>query len=164
MKFEGELPKIPDNLIRFDKKKFDNGHWKFPEQMGSKEYVGFIYLIRDNYLGRFYLGKKAYRGSRGKNEGKESDWRHYVSSSKLLKEMWKERPIEEFEFITLEQYRTKGTLSYAETWTLCFVEAPTSVTWYNKLIPKVAWSVKEPISNRHKERLDAMIRMKPNDE
>jgi hypothetical protein len=94
---------------------------------------------------------------RGKNAGKESDWRRYMSSSKLLAEMMQERPKEEFEFICIEQYKTKGTLSYAETWSLCFVEAPTSVRWYNKLIEKVSWNVKEPITLRHKQRLNEII-------
>ena len=36
----------------------NNGHWKFPEQMGEKDYVGFIYVIIDRYMGHVYLGKK----------------------------------------------------------------------------------------------------------
>ena len=138
--------------------RFDNGHWHFEEQMGGK-YVGFIYVIRDNYLKRFYLGKKSFYGAGVKNKGKESDWRKYLSSSKLLKEMFAERPKEEFDFIVLEQYKTKGTLSYSETWSLCLVEAPTSPTWYNHLIEKVSWNVKEPISDRHKDRLQRVINM-----
>ena len=98
---------------------------------------------------------------RGKNVGKESDWRRYLSSSKLLAEMMQERPKKEFEFICIEQYKTKGTLSYSETWSLCLVEAPTSVKWYNNLIEKVSWNVKEPITARHRQRLNEIIeRMK----
>ena len=51
-----------------------------------------------------------------------------------------------------------GTLSYSETWSLCFVEAPTSTRFYNTLIEKVSWAVKEPISERHKERLAKILR------
>ena len=136
---------------------FNNGHWQFPEQMGGDEYVGFIYVIRDKYLQRCYLGKKTYRGSGKLNKGVESDWKRYKSSSNLLKDMFKERPKEEFEFICIEQYRTKGTLSYSETWSLCAVEAPTSKVFYNTLIEKVSWPVKEAITVRHKERLAAAI-------
>jgi hypothetical protein len=132
--------------------------------MGAPEYVGFIYVVRDNVLERFYLGKKTFRGNGKLNKGKESNWRTYSSSSKLLAEMWQERPRNEFDFICLEQYRTKGTLSYAETWSLCLVEAPTSRTWYNNLIEKVSWNVREPISNRHKERLKQIMEMKEFDE
>jgi len=139
--------------------RYNNGHWHFPEQMGSLEYVGFIYLIRDTELNRFYLGKKSYRSASKANKGAESNWRSYLSSSRLLAEMFAERPKEEFDFICLEQYKTKGTLSYSETWSLCLVEAPTSKIWYNTLIEKVSWNVKEPISDRHKERLAKAIRL-----
>jgi hypothetical protein len=152
--FLGEIPKFtPKNYS-----KFNNGHWQFPDQMGDG--VGFIYIIRDNYLERFYLGKKLYYGHGKLNKGKESNWRKYTSSSKVLAELLKERPREEFDFICIEQYKTKGTLSYSETWTLCHVEAPTNVMWYNRLIEKVSWPVKEPVSERHKQRLIDTINFK----
>ncbi len=164
MKFTGTVPivtkPIPsiEGALKLDPR-FDNGHWSFPEQMGNG--VGFIYVIYDTVLQRAYLGKKNFRSMRGKNVGKESDWRRYLSSSKLLAEMMQERPKKEFEFICIEQYKTKGTLSYSETWSLCLVEAPTSVKWYNSLIEKVSWNVKEPITARHKQRLNEIIeRMK----
>jgi len=159
MKFEGVVPDL--KIISKPSIKFDNGHWKFPEQMSSSkdiEYIGFIYVIRDNYLERLYLGKKQYYGMGKINKGKESDWRKYVSSSPVLKEMFKQRPRSEFEFICLEQYRTKGTLAYSETWSLCLVEAPTSNTWYNRIIEKVQWNVRERITDRHKERLNKILK------
>jgi hypothetical protein len=137
--------------------KFNNGHWMFDEQMGDG--MGFIYVIRDDYMGRFYLGKKLFRGHGKLNKGKESNWKKYTSSSKLLGEMFKERPRSQFSFIGIEQYQTKGTLSYSETWSLCHVEAPTSDLWYNRLIEKVAWNVKESITDRHKDRLRRAIAM-----
>ena len=136
--------------------KFDNGHWRFPEQMNVNDktpYVGFVYVIRDTVLERFYLGKKLYRGHGQINKGQESNWRRYSSSSKVLNELLKARHKEEFEFICLEQYKTKATLSYSETWSLCVVEAPTSDRWYNNLIEKVTWAVRERITDRHKQRL-----------
>jgi hypothetical protein len=116
--------------------------------------VGFVYVIRDNWMKSFYLGKKLFHGHGKHNRGMESNWRRYVSSSNLLKDMFAERPKEEFDFICLEQYKMKGALSYAETWTLCFVEAPTTTDWYNTRIEKVSWPVKERITKRHKERLE----------
>ena len=155
MIFTGNIPKAPQIPMT----KFDNGHWHFEEQMGQG--AGFIYLIRDTELKRFYLGKKSYFGAGKLNKGKESNWRRYMSSSKLLAKMFEERPKEEFDFICLEQYRTKGTLSYSETWSLCLVEAPTSEMWYNTLIEKVSWRVKEPISQRHKDRLERALAFEP---
>ena len=150
MEFQGSLPKT-------NKPKINNGHWQFPEQMGNG--VGFLYVIRDNYLKRFYLGKKFYKNrNRATYANVESNWRTYTSSSKVLKELFKHRPIyEEFDFIALEEYETKGTLAYAETWSLCYVEAPTNNQWYNTMIGKVFWKIKEPITERHKERLKAAL-------
>jgi len=64
---------------------YTNGRWDFPTQMHStKKKIGFIYIIRDNAINRFYLGKKLYRVMRGANSGRESNWKQYCSSSKLL--------------------------------------------------------------------------------
>lgn len=155
--YYGSIPKTDPNF-KYTPSKWDNGHWKFPEQMG--DHMGFIYVIRDNVLERFYLGKKLFYGTGKVNRGKESNWKKYVSSSKLLANIFKYRPKEEFEFICLEQYKTKGTLSYSETWTLCFVEAPTNNKWYNTIIDRVAWNVKESITDRHKQRLKDIIELK----
>lgn len=159
-KFEGMLPAaLPSSAFAEELRKvfkrvggLDNGHWEFPEQMGPPS-VGFIYIIYDKVLNRAYLGKKAYLGAGKLNKGKDSGWRKYVTSSGLMKELLAVRPREEFEFICVEQYKTKGTLSYAETWSLCAIEAPTNVAFYNTRIEAISWPVREPISERHKTRL-----------
>jgi len=135
-----------------------NGHWEFPEQMGVDKHIGFIYAMYDTVLNRAYIGKKFFVGMGKLNRGKESNWRKYVSSSNLLAELLKVRPAEEFEFICIEQYKTKGCLAYAETWSLCYVEAPTSPVFYNTRIEGISWSVKERISDRHKERLETILK------
>jgi hypothetical protein len=136
----------------------NNGRWSFPEQMGEKPYTGFVYVIRDTYLQKFYLGKKFYQATdRLTKKKKESNWKTYLSSSGTLAKMLEERPLDEFEFICLEQYKMRGAVSYAETWSLCHVEAPTTDTWYNKRIEEISWNVKENITDRHKERLARVI-------
>lgn len=160
--FTGSLPGVKTGATQFN-----NGQWNFPEQMGKakpgeKDYVGFIYCIYDAYLNRGYIGKKSFLSNGTLNKGKETDWRRYRSSSSLLKEVMDARPKEEFEFICLEQYTTKGTLSYSETWSLCLVEAPTSTRFYNTRIEPVSWVVKEPISDRHKHRLNDILRRMDN--
>lgn len=152
MKFEGVVPNVEKYVPTFD-----NGHWEFPEQMGG--HVGFIYVILDTVMDKAYLGKKQFTGMGAVNKGQESNWKKYVSSSDLLKALLKARPKEEFRFICIEQYKTKGTLSYAETWSLCLVEAPTSDRFYNVLINKVSWPVKERITERHKERINMALRI-----
>lgn len=151
--FTGTLPPLKVPLA--ETTRFRNGHWHFPEQMGNG--VGFIYVIRDKVLNRHYLGKKLYQGHGVKNKGKESNWRTYKSSSKTISEIMAQRPADEFEFICLEEYKAKGALAYAETWTLCLVEAPTTVEWYNTRIEAISWPVKEKITDRHKARLQAIL-------
>jgi hypothetical protein len=130
-----------------------NGRWSFDSQMGANREVGFIYVIKNLTTGRLYLGKKLFVGFGKLNKGQESNWRSYVSSNKEIQEDIKANGDEHLEFICLEQYMSKGALAYAETWSLCFVEAPTLSLWINKRVEAISWTVKEPISARHKERL-----------
>jgi hypothetical protein len=148
---EFKPPQAPKVLVH-PRSYSGNGIWSFPENLNSKTHKGFVYLIRDPYMKSFYLGKKKFMGIK---DGRpyESDWQNYKSSSKLLKEMLKERPLSDFEFIILETYKTIGTLSYSETWSLCLIEAPTRADFYNKRIEAVSWKVIEPITDRHKDRL-----------
>jgi hypothetical protein len=130
-----------------------NGRWSFDSPMGQNREVGFIYVIKNLNTGRLYLGKKLFVGFGKLNKGQESNWRTYVSSNTEIQDDIRENGDAHLEFICLEQYFSKGLLAYAETWSLCFVEAPTSSLWVNKRIEAISWSVKAPITKRHKERL-----------
>ena len=143
---------VPEGTRTIEVPKFRNGQWKFDEQMGSPS-KGFVYIVRDLYLKKFYIGKKTFYSNARNFKGVETNWRKYKTSSGTMATMFKERPIEEFEFIALEQYKRLGALAYAETWSLCISEAPTREDFYNTRIEEIAWAVKEPISDRHKERL-----------
>ena len=156
--FTGAVPPAPQIVVP----RFQNGRWDFEEQMGQKPYVGFVYVIYDTILNRAYLGKKSYRGAGQLNHGDESDWKRYKSSSPILKQFWAAgRPMDEFEFVCIEQYRTKGGLAYAEAWSQAFCEVPTTVYFYNTRMEAVSWKVNEPISERHKAHLIKLLeRMK----
>jgi len=168
MKFEGEIPNIPLVKVtaalaaveaRTDHRV--NGHWSFPEPMGKRKgVVGFVYIIRDPYLSRFYMGKKFYQ-KRDKTTRKwvESDWRTYKSSSGTLATMLKERPWHEFECIVLEEYTSRGDVGWAETWGLVSVKAPLDPKWYNKRVEEITWSVKNDVTPRHIERLNKVVTM-----
>jgi hypothetical protein len=121
--------------------------------MGGEEFTGFVYAIYDKVMKSGYIGKKSFRSNSVRTGRNETNWRRYKSSSNLLKVFFKERPVDEFDFICLGQYKAKGALSYAETWSLCAVEAPTSNRWYNTRIEKVSWNVRERVSDFHKKRL-----------
>lgn len=156
---KGQVVQSTGSRIRRSKEQEGNGHWEFPEQLGSKEFFGFIYAIFDPETKRGYIGKKQFFGTGKLNKGQESNWRRYTSSCKELNEEIRLRGIQNFRFIVLEQYRVRGTLGWAEVWSQCIAETPTSKVWYNGLIEKVSWAVKEAITERHKERLQGIINM-----
>lgn len=135
-----------------------NGHWDFPEPLGGKDYVGFIYVIEDTVNKRLYLGKKFFRGAGKLNKGKDSNWRWYITSSKEVESSVKQNKKEGFKFHAIEQYHARGAVSYAEGWSLFHYETPLNRDlWYNVLINEVSWVVKERITDRHKERLAAIV-------
>lgn len=131
-----------------------NGHWDFDEDLNQGKQFGFIYLIRDLVNMRMYIGKKQYYGTGKANKGTETNWKWYTSSCKALQESIKQNGKENFEFYVLEEYFNRGTLGFAETWSLMYVEAPANRDlWYNMLVNKISWAVKENISARHRARL-----------
>jgi len=139
----------------------DNGHWSFPEQLDHENAFGFIYLIKNINTGMMYIGKKIFRGTGKINKGKPSNWRVYTSSSKDINNMIEEIGIDSFEFHVLEQYYTRGGLSWAETWSQCYVEVPTNNhIWYNRFIDKVQWRSSEVVSARHRKRLTKLAGLK----
>lgn len=135
-----------------------NGHWQFEEALCQRKQFGFIYLIHDVTNDRMYIGKKQYVGAGKLNKGQETDWRSYCSSCKELQKALIANGKQSFKFYVLEEYRLRGSLGYAETWSLMQVEALANRDkWYNGLVNKVSWNVNEGISQRHKRRLDAIV-------
>ena len=135
-----------------------NDHWISEETMDPKKYFGFIYCIIDVYSDKNYIGKKQYTSTGSATRGKVSNWQWYISSSDVLSETIKIRGKDDFLFVMLEQYGTRGGLSYAETWSMMRAETPSnSNKWYNRLVNKVSWPSKERITDNHKRRLDAII-------
>jgi hypothetical protein len=132
-----------------------NGHWDFPELMNQKNCFGFIYLIRNKVNGRAYIGSKQYVSTKGKVKGQETTWRSYTSSSKELVIDVKQYGLNNFDFVCLEEYHKRGTLGYAEAWTMMHVECFVNQDrWYNGYMEAVTWKVSERITERHKQRLD----------
>lgn len=134
-----------------------NGHWIFDDILGQAGEFGFIYLIHDTCNDMMYIGKKQFRGSGKLNKGVESNWKWYTSSCKALQEAIKTYGKEMFKFYVIEQYKIRGTLGYAETWSLMHCETPANRNkWYNSLVNKISWPVKENISDKHRKRLHAI--------
>lgn len=147
--------KVPKYVAKPSKPSYiDNGHWDFPDQMGSLDMFGFIYLIHNTVSDKYYIGKKQYFGTGLKNMGKNSNWKRYTGSCELLTFDIKEHGREHFRYLCLEQYKTKTGLYWAEVWSIVTVEATTYPDkWYNGFIERVFLRNKETITSRHKERI-----------
>ena len=139
------------------------GHWKYPYKIDIHEFYGFVYLIRNKETNMMYIGKKFFKGAGAKNKGVESNWKYYTSSSKAINEDIAKNGKSHYEFFILDLYKTRGGVSWAETWTQCVVEIPSNNhIWYNRFIDKVSWKSSEHITSRHKARLKKLV--KENDE
>jgi hypothetical protein len=128
--------------------------------MGGAEYVGFVYIIHDLPENKMYIGKKDYFVKRGAQKGAPSKWRDYVSSNKDLAATVEKYGKESFDFYVLGEYKTASGLIYAETWSLCSVDAPCKTNWINKRVEEVSWFIKEPVTDAHKAeliRLNALL-------
>ncbi|MDA8817042.1 hypothetical protein N9N32_00260 [Alphaproteobacteria bacterium] len=137
------------------------GQWKCNFTLHPETHYGFIYLIKDLDSGEMYLGKKQYRNHGAKKKvirNQQSDWKQYCSSSTYLKDRIKDRQRKNFEFIILEEYEHLCDWSYAETWSLMFVEVPSNnAKWLNRRIDGVQWKAKVGITERHKKNLKANL-------
>jgi hypothetical protein len=136
--------------------RFDNGHWKFPEQLDFKQAFGFVYLIRHIATGVMYIGRKNFKIG-GKSGGRQSNWRSYVSSSDEMQKLIKLYGVGAFQFFVLEQYYTAGAVGWGEVWSQCYVETPTNNKFVNIRIERITWRSKEKITARHKARLDKLV-------
>jgi len=127
----------------------DNGHWDAPFQMGSEDYIGFIYLIVNLNSGRCYLGKKLYKrggkktvkrnGKRVPNPslGKPTDWKKYKSSCNELIEDIKTLKENSFDFYCIAEFSEKRDLHYAEVKYIMEYDMLISDSFYNNHCPDI---------------------------
>jgi hypothetical protein len=118
--------------------------YKGEEFTNPEGYYGFVYLL--TYQGKSYIGRKNFyserniakgkkeltamtdkRGSKKKLVVKESDWKSYTSSHKLLKTI----PAKEFTREILHLCTTKMELTYQETKLLFCQGVLESNNWWN---------------------------------
>jgi hypothetical protein len=137
----------------------DSGHW---DSTGIKldpvNAVGFVYVIVEKETHRKYIGKKNFKGIGKLNKGSDSNWRTYSSSSKYVQELIREKGLQEFSFVILDQYFTTGGLSFAETWTQIVCETPSrNDEFFNRFIDKVTWKVTEPVTILHRLKLEEVL-------
>jgi hypothetical protein len=123
-----------------------NGIWKYHKQMGKAPYLGFVYLVHDTWANRYYIGKKSYKVKKGQSKGEEAAWKSYKTSCKELKDHLAARPLSEFEFIVLGEYRTFGGLAWAETYLQTLARVPLSPYFYNTRLEGISFKVNEDVN------------------
>lgn len=105
------------------KNKVEPTPWILPDGFDAQEYEGFVYRIEHKQTGQYYYGKKFFWARhRVKQEGKtrrkhvtkESDWRHYRSSSKELQEFIKKDGLDSFNFQMIHLCKTRTECNYLE--------------------------------------------------
>jgi len=108
-----------------------------------ENYIGFVYCITNNVTGKKYIGKKLFKNTRrtkvkGKSRRKitikESDWKNYWGSNKVLQEDVKTLGEDNFERVILKLCKTKGECNYWEAKYQMQYEVLESDSWYNDWI------------------------------
>jgi len=122
------------------------GHWTYDGgEFDVNEYFGFIYIITNKTSGKKYLGRKFFHVHQKKKRVRESPWRSYTGSCKPLNADIKELGKSNFTFEIFRLYKTRGGLSYFETYHLAVNDVLTQRdeagerTWYNNCIGAVKW-------------------------
>lgn len=86
-------------------------------------YASFVYMITNLETGKRYLGKKVFKSvqrkkvkgkTRRKKVTKDSDWKSYFGSNKLLQEDVERLGQDRFKREILKLCKTRGTASYYE--------------------------------------------------
>lgn len=104
------------------------------------DYIGFVYCITNNVTGKKYIGKKLFKNTRRtkvkgqtrrKKTVKESDWKEYWGSNKVLQEDVKTLGEDKFERIILKLCKSKGECNYWEAKYQMQYEVLESDAWYN---------------------------------
>ena len=84
-----------------------------------KNYEGFVYVIVSQITFRLYIGRKYFfsmRKAKGatRRTKKESDWKVYYGSNKILQDEVKEHGKENYKRVILSLHTTKGDVNYEE--------------------------------------------------
>ena len=97
--------------------------WSFNNKSFNTEdirnYEGFVYVIVSQITFRLYIGRKYFfsmRKAKGatRRTKKESDWKVYYGSNKILQDEVKEHGKENYKRVILSLHTTKGDVNYEE--------------------------------------------------
>ena len=128
---------------------FDPGHWECGAMPNPQKYHGFIYLILNKLDGRYYVGRKSYRGGK--------PWRSYTGSCKPLNEDIAKLGKENFEFIMLMELETKAGMNYIEERLQYIFDVLHDDKWYNRNIGGKRFGNEECYQEHTKDKLQSVI-------
>lgn len=89
-------------------------HWKGAKP-NLREFIGFVYEIKNLCTGQMYIGRKLYWEHRKRTKVRQSNWKVYTGSSKRLNKDIEALGIENFSFRILRQYPDKSSLRFGES-------------------------------------------------
>jgi hypothetical protein len=87
------------------------------KEVGDDEiegYASFVYIITNLETGKRYIGKKIFKSIQRKKVTKDSDWKSYFGSNKLLLEDVERLGQDRFRREIVKLCKTRGTASYWE--------------------------------------------------
>ncbi len=125
------------------------GHWEYHTTIDVDNSFGFVYLITNMITGKRYLGKKQFHSYKKKKRAAESKWREYTGSSVELNQDIKNMRKNNFHFLILQVYKTRGGLVYGEANMQHKMDTLTSTDnngdrlWYNRQIGSIKFIPKE---------------------
>jgi len=129
------------------------GHWLVPHDFDPDDYVGYIYIIKNNINNKQYVGRKQFKSLRRlkplkgrvnkRHRYSDSDWRGYCGSSKSLLNDINNSGWGNFTFTIIQLCKNKSQMSYFEAYYMFQYEVLTKCNskgermFYNQNIPKV---------------------------
>ena len=114
------------DLIKVGSNHEDQGHWISNNPIITLGLHGFVYAIHNSVDDRYYVGKKNFLHGGKKNYkrkgvkvpnykyGTETNWKTYTGSSAELNLDIAKHGKDNFSFLVLRLYQTRGGLSYGE--------------------------------------------------
>ena len=99
--------------------------WEYKEEFNPEDYFGFVYLVTNLESSKKYIGKKFFHhtkklpplkgAKRKRTVVKESDWKSYYGSSKIIKEDINTLGKDKFKREILRLCHGRKELTYWET-------------------------------------------------
>ena len=127
----------------------DLGHWVFKFNFIPSDWCGFVYQITNLKTNKKYIGKKFFTATTRKKIKnrvnrkkviKESDWRKYTGSSKVLNNDIELFGKENFKFEIISLHECRSSLAYAEVKYIVLTDALVlKDEYYNGLLPSIKY-------------------------